>query len=61
MKAKTLTLLLLSLCVAAFSPLAFAQTTVSIIATDYSAAETWPGQTPNPGNVRITQIGRAHV
>ena len=57
MKAKTLTLLLLLLCVAAFSPLAFGQTTVSIIATDYSAAETWPGQTPNPGNVRITRTG----
>ena len=34
-----------------------AQPTLSIVATDNHAAETWPGQTPNPGSVRITRTG----
>ena len=54
---KTTTPFLLALGLAVLGSTAFAQTTDSIIATDYSAAETWPGQTPNPGNVRISRTG----
>lgn len=34
-----------------------AQTTVSITATDDQAAETWAGQTPNPGAIRVARTG----
>src|SRR4051794_30699067 len=44
---------------AASAFMARAQTVVSIAATDAAAAETWPGQAPNPGNVRITRTGSA--
>ena len=36
-----------------------AQTTVSLSVTDAVVAETWPGQSPNPGNVRITRTANA--
>ena len=42
---------------AVFGSAAQAQPTVSIIATDYSAAETWPGQAPNPASVRVSRTG----
>ncbi len=35
----------------------FAQTTVSLSVTDSVVAETWPGQLPNPGNIRVTRTG----
>lgn len=34
-----------------------AQTTVSLSVTDSVVAETWPGQSPNPGNIRVTRTG----
>ncbi len=34
-----------------------AQTTVNLVATDDQAAETWAGQTPNPGAIRIARSG----
>lgn len=42
---------------AALSPLAHAQPTISITATDASSSETWPGQTPDTGSVRLTRSG----
>ncbi len=39
------------------APSAQAQTTVSLSLTDSVMAETWPGQTPNPGNIRVTRTG----
>jgi hypothetical protein len=42
---------------AAFCSPVSAQTVVNITATDSIAAETWPGQAPNPGNIRITRSG----
>ncbi len=40
-----------------FGSQGFAQTTVTITATDASAAETPAGQPANPGNIRITRTG----
>lgn len=31
--------------------------TVNIVATDAAIAETYPGQAPNPGNIRVTRTG----
>ena len=42
---------------AGFDPAAGAQTIVNIVATDSAAAETWPGQPPDPGNIRMTRSG----
>jgi hypothetical protein len=36
---------------------ASAQTTVSLSVTDSVMAETWPGQSPNPGNIRVSRTG----
>jgi len=36
---------------------ASAQTTVSITATDAAAAETWAGQSPCPGSIRVSRTG----
>jgi len=36
---------------------AYGQTIVNITAPDSAAAETWPGQAPNPAAVRITRTG----
>ena len=55
MKTPRLILLICALVFASAS--AFAQTTVSITATDGSAAETPAGQPANPGNIRITRTG----
>ena len=54
---KTLRLLLLTCALAILGRPAVAQTTVTITATDASAAETPAGQTPNPGNIRISRTG----
>ncbi len=54
---KTLRLSLLAGAVAVFGSQALAQTTITIAATDASAAETQPGQPTNPGNIRITRTG----
>src|SRR5258705_9662533 len=42
---------------AVFGSTVGAQTVVNITASDSTAAETWPGQAPNPGNIRITRSG----
>jgi len=57
MDMKTVVLCFVALGLAASGSLARAQTIVNIAATDSAAAETWPGQAPNPGNVRITRTG----
>ncbi len=54
---KTLPLLLALCSLAFFGASAVAQTTVSITATDASAAETPAGQPANPGNIRLTRTG----
>lgn len=41
----------------ALGPLAYAQPTISIVATDATSAETWPGQTPDTGAVRLSRTG----
>src|SRR4051812_30362821 len=56
---KTILLCSVAFGLAAAGPGAHAQTVVSIIATDAAAAETWPGQAPNPGNVRVARTGSA--
>ena len=54
---KTIRLVLLTCALAILGSSAFAQTTVTITATDAAAAETPAGQAPNPGNIRITRTG----
>src|SRR5436190_9294217 len=54
---KTILLCFVAFGLAVFGSAARAQTIVNITATDSAAAETWPGQLPNPGNVRITRTG----
>src|SRR4051812_5909405 len=54
---KTVLLCFVAFGLAACVPTARAQTIVNISATDSMAAETWPGQEPNPGNIRITRTG----
>lgn len=54
---KTIPLLIAALGFAVTGVTARAQTVVSIIATDDQAAETRPGQTPNPGLVRVSRTG----
>ena len=44
-------------CLVASAPLAQAQTTVTISATDSELAETRTGQTPNPAKVRVSRTG----
>src|SRR4051812_10886836 len=54
---KTLLLCFVLFGLAASASSARAQTIVNIIATDFTAAETWPGQEANPANIRITRTG----
>lgn len=54
---KTIPLLFVAFGFAILGFTAKAQTTVNITATDYVAAETWPGQTPNPATIRVTRTG----
>ena len=49
--------LLLAGAAAIFGASSFAQTTVTIVATDAAAAETLAGQPANPGSMRITRTG----
>ena len=41
----------------AFGSAAVAQTTVSLSVTDAVVGETWPGQSPNPANIRVSRTG----
>ena len=54
---KTLRLFLFACALVFTGARTFAQTTVTITATDATAAETLPGQPANPGNMRITRTG----
>ncbi len=54
-RAATLCAIALSLFAVGLS--AVAQTTVNLSVTDSVVAETWPGQSPNPGNIRISRTG----
>ncbi len=54
---KTLRLLALACALMFAGSPVFAQITVSLSITDSILAETLPGQSPNPGNVRITRTG----
>jgi hypothetical protein len=48
---------LLAFFLTAFAAAVHAQPTIGISATDANAAETWPGQTPDTGTVRLTRSG----
>ncbi len=54
---KTLRLLLLACVLAIVGARAFAQTTVTIVATDASAAETEAELVPNTGNIQLSRTG----
>ena len=50
-------LLAIALVQFAFGSAAVAQTTVSLSVTDAITGETWPGQSPNPANIRVSRTG----
>ncbi len=52
-----LILLFTAASLAVFPTAVHAQPTVSIVATDATSAETWPGQTPDTGSVRLSRTG----